>query len=207
MAIIDVLDQNGNKLKELTLDDSVFNADVHDTALYLTLKQYMHNQRQWSRATKTKGEVSGSGKKPWRQKGTGRARVGTTRSPLWRGGGITFGPQPGGRTIKVNKKIVQLAARSVLSSKYKDKTLFVIDGFNLEGIKTKIVSEIFKKLGISNALIVLDSSNPKFQLSARNIDKIKVIKNNTFNVYDAMKYKQLVLTEKSAMLFQEALIK
>ncbi len=207
MAIVDVVDQNGNKLKELTLDDTVFNAQVHDTAVYLTLKQYMHNQRQFTRATKTKGDVSGSGKKPWRQKGTGRARVGTIRSPLWRGGGTTFGPQPGGRTIKVNRKIVQLATRSVLSSKFKDKMLVVIDGFNLEGIKTKVAAGIFSKLGISNALVVLDSSNPKFQLSARNIDKIKVIKNNTFNVYDAMKYKQLVLTEKTALMFQEALIK
>ncbi len=207
MAIVDVVDQNGNKLKELTLDDMVFNTEVHDTAIYLTIKQYLHNQRQWSRATKTKGEVSGSGKKPWKQKGTGRARVGMIRSPLWRGGGITFGPQPGGRVIKVNRKIVKLAARSVLSSKYKDKMLIVIDGFNLDEIKTKVVYEIFKKLGINNALIVLDGSNPNFQFSARNIDKIKVIRNNTFNVYDAMKYKQLVLTEKAALLFQEALNK
>ncbi len=207
MAIVDVVDQNGNKLKELTLDDVVFNAEVHDTAIYLTLKQYLHNQRQWSRATKTKGEVSGSGKKPWKQKGTGRARVGTIRSPLWRGGGITFGPQPGGKVLKVNKKIVQLAARSVLSSKYKGKMLIVIDGFNLDKIKTKVVYEIFKKLGINNALVVLDSSNPNFQLSARNIDKIKIIRNNTFNVYDAMKYKQLVMTEKAALMFQEALNK
>ncbi len=207
MAIVDVVDQNGNKLKELVLDDMIFNNEVHDTAIYLTLKQYLHNQRQWSRATKTKGNVSGSGKKPWKQKGTGRARVGTIRSPLWRGGGITFGPQPGGRVIKVNRKIVKLAARSVLSSKYKDKMLIVIDGFNIDKIKTKVVCEIFKKLGIDNALIVLDSSNPNFQFSARNIDKIKVIKNNMFNVYDAMKYRQLVLTEKAALMFQEALNK
>ena len=207
MAIVDVVDQNGNKLKELTLDDVVFNAEVHDTAIYLTLKQFLHNQRQWSRATKTKGDVSGSGKKPWKQKGTGRARVGTIRSPLWRGGGITFGPQPGGRVLKVNKKTVQLAARSVLSSKYQGKTLIVIDGFKLETIKTKVVYEIFKKLGINNALVVLDSSNPNFQLSARNIAKIKIIRNNTFNVYDAMKYKQLVLTQKAALMFQEALNK
>jgi large subunit ribosomal protein L4 len=205
MANIDVIDQNGNKIKELTLDDKVFNADVHEAAIYLAIKQYLHNQREWNRATKTKGEVSGGGKKPWRQKGTGRARAGSIRSPLWKGGGTTFGPQPGGRMLKINKKVIKLATRSVLSVKYKDKLLIVIDGFNIDKIKTKAVSELFKKLGINNALIVLDSSNPNFQLSARNIPKIKVIRNNTLNVYDIMKYRQLVLTEKSALMLQEAL--
>ncbi|MGB9735225.1 MAG: 50S ribosomal protein L4 [bacterium] len=207
MAIVDVVDQNGNKLKELTLDDVVFNSNVHEVAVYLAVRQYLHNQREWHRATKTKGEVSGGGKKPWRQKGTGRARAGSIRSPLWRGGGTVFGPQPGGRELKVNKKVIRLAIRSVLSSKYKDKLLIVVDGFNLDSIKTKIANEILKKLGINNALIVLDSANPNFQLSTRNIEKIKVIRNDTINVYDLMKYKQLVLTEKSALKLQEALSK
>lgn len=207
MAIVDVIDQNGNKIKELMLNDTVFNTDIHDVAIYLSIKQYLHNQRKWNRATKTKGEVSGGGKKPWRQKGTGRARVGSIRSPLWRGGGTTFGPQPGGRNIKVNKKVIHLAIRSVLSSKYKDKLLIIVDGFNLDKIKTKLASEILNKLGIKNALIILDSINPNFQLSTRNIEKIKVIRNDTVNIFDLMKYKQLVLTEKSALKLEEALSK
>ncbi len=207
MAIIDVVDQNGNRLKELELNDSVFNAELHEAAVYLAVKHYLHNQRQFDRATKTKGEVSGSGKKPWRQKGTGRARVGMTRSPIWRGGGITFGPQPGGRTLKVNKKVIQLASRTALSSKYRGKTLIVIDEFKLDQIKTKTASGILEKLGVGNALIVLDSANRNFQLSARNIGGVKVIRNNAFNVYDVMRYKQLVLTEKSALMLQEALNK
>lgn len=204
MAVVDVIDQNGNKLKELTLDDAIFNIDVHEPAVYLVIKQYLHNQRQWTRATKTKGEVSGSGRKPWRQKGTGRARVGTIRSPIWKGGGTTFGPQPGGREIKLNKKVVKLAGRSALSSKYREKLLMVIDDFRVDQIKTKMVYEMLKKLGISNALIILDAGNRNFQLSARNIDKIKIIRNNRFNVYDVMKYRQLVLTEKTALMLQEA---
>ncbi|MGC9026535.1 MAG: 50S ribosomal protein L4, partial [bacterium] len=171
------------------------------------VKAYLANQRQGTVSTKTRGDVSGSGRKPWRQKGTGRARAGSIRSPLWRGGGTVFGPQPGGRELKVNKKVIRLAIRSVLSSKYKDKLLIVVDGFNLDSIKTKIANEILKKLGINNALIVLDSANPNFQLSTRNIEKIKVIRNDTINVYDLMKYKQLVLTEKSALKLQEALSK
>ncbi len=207
MAVVDVLDQNGNKLKELTLDDGIFNIEVHEPAIYLAVKQYLHNQRHWTRATKTKGEVSGGGKKPWKQKGTGRARAGSIRSPLWKGGGTTFGPQPGGRALKINKKLVKLAARSALSSKYRDKMLMVIDDFKIDQIKTKIVHEMLKKLGINNALIILDTAHQNFQLSARNIDKIKVIRNNTFNVYDVMKYRQLVLTEKTALMLQEALNK
>ncbi len=207
MAVVDVIDQNGNKLKELTLKDEVFNADVHEPALYLAIKQYMHNQRQWNRSTKTKGEISGGGKKPWKQKGTGRARAGSIRSPLWRGGGTTFGPQPGERMLKVNKKIIKLAGRSALSSKYKDKLLIVVDSFKVDQIKTKAVYGILKKLAISNALIVLDGGNRDFQLSARNLKKIKVIRDTTFNVFDTMKYNQLVLTEKTALVLQEALDK
>lgn len=207
MAVVDVMDQNGNKVKELVLDDNVFNIEMHEPAVYLTVKQYLHNQRQWSRATKTRGEVRGGGRKPWRQKGSGNARAGSTRSPIWRGGGIAFGPQPGGRGFKVNKKIAKLAVRSVLSSKYKDKLLFLVDGFNIDEIKTKKVYTILKKLGINNALVILDSSNPNFQLSVRNINKMKVIRNDVLNVYDIMRYKQLVLTEKTALTLQERLSK
>ncbi|MCL4558447.1 MAG: 50S ribosomal protein L4 [Deltaproteobacteria bacterium] len=207
MAIIDVIDQNGNKLRELTLKDEVFNVKVHEPAIYLAIKQYMHNQRQWNRSTKTKGEISGGGKKPWKQKGTGRARAGSIRSPLWRSGGTTFGPQPGERMLKINKKIIKLAERSALSSKYKDKLLMVVDTFKVDQIKTKMVYEIFKKLAIRNALIVIDGGNKNFQLSARNMKRIKVIRNNTFNVYDIMKYNQLVLTERAAVELQEALNK
>lgn len=207
MAIVDVIDQNGNKLKELTLKDEVFNTTVHETALYLAIKQYMHNQRQWNRSTKTKGEVRGGGKKPWKQKGTGRARVGSIRSPLWKGGGATFGPQPGERLLKINKKIIKLAERSALSSKYKDKLLIVVDAFKVDQIKTKVVYDMLKKLAIDNALIILDGGDKNLQFSARNIPKVKIIRNNTLNVYDIMKYRQLVLTEKTAMILQEVLSK
>ncbi len=207
MAIVDVIDQNGNKLKELTLKDEVFNTTVHEPAIYLAIKQYMHNQRQWNRSTKTKGEVRGGGKKPWKQKGTGRARVGSIRSPLWKGGGATFGPQPGERLLKINKKIIKLAERSALSSKYKDKLLIVVDAFKVDQIKTKVVYDMLKKLAINNALIILDGGDKNLQFSARNIPKVKIIRNNTLNVYDIMKYRQLVLTEKTAMMLQEVLSK
>ncbi len=207
MAIIDVLDQDGNKLKDLTINDDVFNRDVHEPSLYLAVREYMHNNRQWTRATKTRGEVSGGGKKPWKQKGTGRARSGSIRSPLWKGGAVVLGPQPIHNEFKVNKKVNKLAMRSALSSRYKEKTMIVVDGFRMDQVKTKQVKEIFKKLNINNALVVLDSNNKNFQLSARNVSKIKVIKNDLINVYDIMKHKQLVVTEKAAMMLGEALSK
>ncbi len=207
MAIIDVLDQDGNKLKDLTINDDVFNRDVHEPSLYLAVREYMHNNRQWTRATKTRGEVSGGGKKPWKQKGTGRARSGSIRSPLWKGGAVVLGPQTIHSEFKVNKKVNKLAMRSALSSRYKGKAMVVVDGFRMDQVKTKQVKEIFKRLNINNALVVLDSNNKNFQLSARNVSKIKVIKNDLINVYDIMKHKQLVVTEKAAVMLGEALSK
>ncbi|MCL4478852.1 MAG: 50S ribosomal protein L4 [Deltaproteobacteria bacterium] len=207
MAIIDVLDQDGNKLKDLTINDDVFNRDVHEPSLYLAVREYMHNNRQWTRATKTRGEVSGGGKKPWKQKGTGRARSGSIRSPLWKGGAVVLGPQMIHSEFKVNKKVNKLAMRSALSSRYKGNAMVVVDGFRMDQVKTKQVKEIFKRLNINNALVVLDSNNKNFQLSARNVSKIKVIKNDLINVYDIMKHKQLVVTEKAAVMLGEALSK
>ena len=195
MPKVDVYDINGKKVSDVELNEKVFGIEPNETIVHSVLVNYMANQRQGTQSTKTRSEVSGGGKKPWRQKGTGRARQGSIRAPHWVGGGIALGPKPRSYKYRVNKKERRLAIRSVLSSKVLEKELVVVDKIDFKEIKTKNMVNALNKLKVEGkTLIVLPEKNENVQKSARNIEGVKTSLVNTINVYDLLKYKNLVLT-------------
>ena len=194
MPKIDVYDINGKKVSDIELLDSVFGIEPNETIVHSVLKNYLANQRQGTQSTKTRAEVSGGGKKPWRQKGTGRARQGSTRAPQWIKGGIALGPKPRSYRYTVNKKERRLAIRSVLSSKVVEKELTVLDKLELKEIKTKSMVNALAALKLEGkTLIVLPENNTNVVMSARNIEGVKTISANNINVFDLLKYNNLVL--------------
>ena len=195
MPKIDVYDINGKKVKELELNEAV----VHSV-----LVNFLANQRQGTQSTKTRSEVSGGGRKPWRQKGTGRARQGSIRAPQWIKGGIALGPKPRSYKYTVNKKERQLAVKSVLSSKVLENELVVVDSLPLNDIKTKEMVKALSNLKVEGkALIMLPEKNEKVQKSARNIEGVKTTLVETINVYDLLKYNKLVVTEDAVKKLEE----
>ena len=195
MPKIDVYDINGKKVKELELNDSIFGIEPNEAVVHSVLINFLANQRQGTQSTKTRSEVSGGGKKPWRQKGTGRARQGSTRAPQWIKGGIALGPKPRSYKYTVNKKERQLAIKSLLSSKVLEKELVVVDSLPLKEIKTKEMVKTLSNLKVEGkALIMLPEKNEQVQKSARNINGVKTTLVETVNVYDLLKYNKLVLT-------------
>lgn len=195
MPKIDVYDINGKKVKELELNENVFGIEPNEAVVHSVLINFLANQRQGTQSTKTRSEVSGGGKKPWRQKGTGRARQGSTRAPQWIKGGIALGPKPRSYKYTVNKKERQLAIKSLLSSKVLEKELVVVDSLPLKEIKTKEMVKTLSNLKIEGkALIMLPEKNEQVQKSARNINGVKTTLVETVNVYDLLKYNKLVLT-------------
>ena len=195
MPKIDVYDINGKKVKELELNEAV----VHSV-----LVNFLANQRQGTQSTKTRSEVSGGGRKPWRQKGTGRARQGSIRAPQWIKGGIALGPKPRSYKYTVNKKERQLAVKSVLSSKVLENELVVVDSLPLNDIKTKEMVKALSNLKVEGkALIMLPEKNEKVQKSARNIEGVKTTLVETINVYDLLKYNKLVVTEDTVKKLEE----
>ncbi len=195
MPKIDVYSIEGKKVSDVELKEEVFGIEPNETIVHSVLVNYMANQRQGTQSTKTRSEVSGGGKKPWRQKGTGRARQGSIRAPHWVGGGIALGPKPRSYKYRVNKKERRLAIRSVLSSKVLEKELVVVDKIDFKEIKTKNMVNALNKLKVEGkTLIVLPEKNENVQKSARNIEGVKTSLVNTINVYDLLKYKNLVLT-------------
>ena len=195
MPKIDVYSIEGKKVSDVELKEEVFGIEPNETIVHSVLVNYMANQRQGTQSTKTRAEVSGGGKKPWRQKGTGRARQGSIRAPHWVGGGIALGPKPRSYKYRVNKKERRLAIRSVLSSKVLEKELVVVDKIDFKEIKTKNMVNALNKLKVEGkTLIVLPEKNENVQKSARNIEGVKTSLVNTINVYDLLKYKNLVLT-------------
>ncbi len=195
MPKIDVYSIEGKKVSDVELKEEVFGIEPNETIVHSVLVNYMANQRQGTQSTKTRSEVSGGGKKPWRQKGTGRARQGSIRAPHWVGGGIALGPKPRSYKYRVNKKERRLAIRSVLSSKVLEKELVVVDKIDFKEIKTKNMVNALNKLKVEGkTLIVLLEKNENVQKSARNIEGVKTSLVNTINVYDLLKYKNLVLT-------------
>jgi len=194
MPKVDVYDINGKKVSDIELNEKVFGIEPNENIVHEVLLNYLANQRQGTQSTKTRSEVSGGGKKPWRQKGTGRARQGSIRAPQWIKGGIALGPKPRSYSYSLNKKEKRLAIRSVLSSKVLEKELTVVDKLELKEIKTKSMVKAFTDLKISGkTLVVLPEKNLNVQASTKNIEGAKTILVNEINVYDLLKYTNLVL--------------
>ena len=195
MPKIDVYNIEGKKVSDIELADSVFGIEPNEKIVHSVLVNYMANQRQGTSNTKTRAEVAGGGRKPWKQKGTGRARQGSIRAPQWFKGGIALGPKPRDYSYRVNKKEKRLAIRSVLSSKVLENNLVVVDAMNFDAIKTKNMVSALNNLKVEGkTLIVLPEKNENVQKSARNIEGVKTSLVNTIDVYDLLKYTNLVLT-------------
>ena len=194
MPKVDVYDLNGKKVSDIELAENVFGIEPNEAIVHSVLKNYLANQRQGTQSTKTRSEVSGGGRKPWRQKGTGRARQGSTRAPQWIKGGIALGPKPRSYRYTVNKKERRLAIRSVLSSKVLEKELTVVDKLELKEIKTKSMVKALTALKVEGkTLIIVPEKNTNVVMSARNIEGVKTISANNINVFDLLKYNNLVL--------------
>jgi len=197
MAAVDVLNSAGNKVSETELPDEVFSIPVKTSVLHDVVRSQLVSKRAGTAASKTRGMVTGSTKKMFRQKGTGNARAGSVKSPLRKGGGVIFGPNQRSYDIKMSKKVRKLALKMALSAKVQDANLFVIDALELKEIKTKALADILKTLNLDDLLIVSDAEDAKLALSSRNIPDVKVIKTAGLNVYDILKFKNLLLVEPS----------
>ena len=194
MPKVDVYDLKGKKVSDIELADSIFGIEPNENIVHSVLINYLANQRQGTQSTKTRAEVSGGGKKPWRQKGTGRARQGSIRAPQWIKGGIALGPKPRSYKYTVNKKERRLAIKSILSSKVLEKELTVVEKLELKEIKTKSMVKALEALKVAGkTLIVVPENNKNVLMSARNIEGVKVITANNINVFDLLKYNNLIL--------------
>ena len=195
MPKIDVYNIEGKKVSDVELAENIFGIEPNEAVVHSVLVNYLANQRQGTQNTKTRSEVRGGGRKPWRQKGTGRARQGSIRAPQWIKGGIALGPKPRSYYYTVNKKERQLAVKSVLSSKVLENTLVVVDSLDMKEIKTKEMVKVLNNLKVEGkTLMLLADKNENIQKSARNIEGVKTTLVNTINVYDLLKYKNLVIT-------------
>ncbi len=206
MPVIDVFNIKRERVGELELSDYVFNAPNKSYILHEVIRIQLANRRAGTASTKGRSEVSGGGRKPWRQKGTGRARAGTIRSPLWKGGGVVFGPKPRKYALKVPKKVRRLALRIALSNKVRDQQMTVLDSFALERIKTKDFLKIIGDLQLEGrVLVVVDGRDEKVEKSARNIPWVKVLPTEGINVFDLLKYENLLLSRDGVGKIEEAL--
>jgi len=205
MPTVTVYNLTGEKVDELFLKEEIFNREVNPHILHQMVLAFHTNKRAGTSSTKGRAEVRGGGKKPFRQKGTGRARQGTRTSPLMRGGGVVFGPSPRFYAMKVNKKVKKLALKMALSAKLQGEQLMVLDHFQMEEIKTKRFSQVMDLLHMKKALIVTDQENQNLEKSARNVNGIKVLRTDGLNVYDILKYEHLVLLKPSIPIIEEAL--
>jgi large subunit ribosomal protein L4 len=206
MPIAGVFDIEKNKVSEIELSDAVFDVEVNEAVLYEVVKMQMALRRRGTADTKERGEISGGGKKPWRQKGTGRARSGTSRSPLWRGGGTVFGPHPRDYSFKVPKKVRRKALMSALTLKYRGNQMVILRDFPLTEIKTKKFVEVVNRFGWEKVLIILDKSYPVLEKSSKNIKNVKMMRSEGLNVYDLLNYEHVVLLEPSVKLIEGILI-
>lgn len=206
MPVAGVYDIENNKISEIELSEAVFGAEVNEAVLYDVVRMQMASRRSGTASTKKRHDVSGGGRKPWRQKGTGRARAGTIRSPLWRGGGVVFGPAPRSYVYKVSKKVRKLALMSALSMKVREGRMLILKDFPMNEIKTKKFKEIVDRFGLKKALFVADKSDPVLEKSSRNIQGIKLIRSEGINVYDLLNYDHVVLFEPSVKMIEGALL-
>jgi large subunit ribosomal protein L4 len=193
MAVVDVVDTSRNKVAQIDVSDTIFDAPVREHLFYDVVRMQLAGRRSGTAATKTRSEVSGGGKKPWKQKGTGRARAGSSRSPLWRGGGTMFGPTPRSYEYAVPKKVRKLALCSALSMKRKENKLLIVDKLELQEIKTAAFVNLLRQMGFSNVLIIAQENN-NLEKSARNVPQVKVLRPEGLNVYDVLRYENLIIT-------------
>ena len=203
MAKVSVYNIEGSQVGEIELNDSVFGVEVNEHLVHMAVVAHLAAKRQGTQSAKTRSEVSGGGKKPWRQKGTGHARQGSTRSPQWTGGGVVFAPKPRKYEIKLNKKERRLALKSALTSRVAENKIVVLDALNFDEIKTKNFKAVMDNLKVSKALVVMAEKNDNVVLSARNIPTVKTALTNTINVYDILKYDTLVVTKDAVNAIQE----
>ena len=206
MPVADVYDIDKKKVSQIELNDAVFDAEANPDVMYEVVRMQMESKRRGTASTKERGDIRGGGKKPWRQKGTGRARAGTTRSPLWRGGGTVFGPSPRGYAYKLPKKVKKMALVSALSMKFNEQRIIILKEFPLEEIKTRKFKEVMDRFGFKKALFVLDKSNPALEKSSRNLSDIKMIKSEGINVYDLLDHEYIVLLEPTVRMIEGALL-
>ena len=195
MANVSVYNIEGKEVGKIDLSDAVFGVEVNEHIVHMAVVSQLANNRQGTQKAKTRSEVSGGGRKPWRQKGTGHARQGSTRAPQWTGGGVVFAPVPRDYSFKMNKREKRAALKSALTSRVEENKFIVIDEINFEEAKTKNFANILKSLDVSKALVVLEDDNKNAELSARNIADIKTAKTNTINVYDILKYNTVITTK------------
>ena len=203
MANVSVYNIEGKEVGSIELNDAVFGVEVNEHLVHMAVVNQLANNRQGTQSAKTRSEVSGGGRKPWRQKGTGHARQGSTRSPQWTGGGVVFAPKPRDYSFKMNKKEKRIALLSALSSKVADNKIVVLDAFNLDAVKTKKFAEVMSNLKVDKALVVIEGENKNVVLSGRNIPTVKVSATNEINTYDVLKYDTLVVTKAAVEKLQE----
>ena len=203
MANVAVYNMEGKEVDKIELNDSIFGVEINEHLVHMAVLQQLANNRQGTQKAKTRSEVSGGGRKPWRQKGTGHARQGSTRSPQWTGGGVVFAPTPRDYSFKLNKKEKRAALKSVLTSKVADGKFVVVDELKLDEIKTKKFVEVMNNLKVEKALVVLDDMNENVIASAANVPTVKTAQTNELNVFDALKYDTVVVTKAAVATIEE----
>jgi len=201
---VKILDMQGNNVGEMNLSENVFAAEISQASVHAVVRAYLLNQRQGTQSTLTRSEVSGGGKKPWRQKGTGRARQGSTRAPQWTHGGIALGPKPRLYKVSINKKIKKIAMKSVLTSKVQDNELIVIDNIALDAYRTKTVVEMLKAIGVEKKALIVSAEKDEYLVaSAKNIPGVATSMASNINVYELLKYNTLVVTKAAVEKIEE----
>ena len=203
MANVTVYNMEGKEVGTMELNDAVFGVEVNEHLVHLAVVRQLANKRQGTQKAKTRSEVSGGGRKPWRQKGTGHARQGSIRAPQWTGGGVVFAPKPRDYSFKLNKKEKRAALKSALTSRVVENKIIVLDAFNMDEIKTKKFKAVMDALKVSKALVVVGGDNKNVVLSARNIPSVKTASTATINVYDILKYDTLVITQDAVATITE----
>ena len=203
MANVSVYNMEGKEVGKMDLNDAVFGVEVNEHLVHMAVVQQLANNRQGTQKAKTRSEVSGGGRKPWRQKGTGHARQGSTRSPQWTGGGVVFAPTPRDYSFKLNKKEKRAALKSALTSRVQEDKLLVLDELKLDEIKTKKFQEVLDNLKVSKALVIIEDNDQNVVLSARNIPDVITASTSTINVYDIMKYSTVIVTKGAVAKIEE----
>ena len=203
MASVSVYNIEGKEVDTIELNDAVFGVEVNEHLVHMAVVNQLANNRQGTQKAKTRSEVSGGGRKPWRQKGTGHARQGSTRSPQWTGGGVVFAPVPRDYSFKMNKKEKRAALKSALTSRVEENKFIVVDELNFDEIKTKKFQAVLNNLNVNKALVVLEDGNKNVEISAKNIPDVKTAHTNTINVYDILKYNTVIATKAVVAAIEE----
>ena len=203
MATVKVYNIEGKEVGSMELNDAIFGVEVNSHLMHMAVVQQLANKRQGTQSALTRAEVRGGGRKPWRQKGTGHARQGSTRAPQWKGGGVVFAPKPRDYSFKMNKKEKALAIKSALTTRVQADKIYVLDGISFDEIKTKKMVAVMDNLKLDKALVVLDQKDENVILSARNIPEVRTVMSNSINVYDILKYGSLVITKEAVAQIEE----